>query len=107
MAEANLTTDEPTFQGFPIRSPRALTDQFRRVPISKLIEPRNGYNHVYRDFWWHVTADDEVLFYHPRGRLSYGSPQCNQSESVVRCLPLEGCTARQIPLICVPHECES
>ncbi len=103
-----LATEQETFQGIPVRAPRALTEQFRRVPIAKLVEPRDGLNQVYRNFWWHVTSDDEVLFYQfGTRRYSYGSPQCNQNESVVRCMPLQGCTARQIPIICTPHECES
>jgi hypothetical protein len=106
--ERTHTAEERTFHGLPVREPRALTEKFRRVPIAKLTEPRDGYNCIYRDHWWHVTADDEVLFYQVRSRgLSYNSPQCNRSEDVVQCLPIEGCTARQIPLICVPHECES
>jgi hypothetical protein len=105
--EGPPTTDQRTFQGIPIREPRPITEKFRRVPIAKLTEPVDGYNHVYRNHWWHVTADDEILFYQTRRRMSYNSPQCNCNENVVRCLPMEGCTARQIPLICVPHECES
>lgn len=87
------------------REPRPLTDNYRRVPIARLTEPRQGLMQIYKDYWWFVTADLEVLFYRPR-RSSYGSPQCNSNKSVLDYMPIEGCTPRQIPFIYIPHECE-
>lgn len=89
-------------------APRPITDKFRRVPIAELTEPKDGYMRIIRNCWWHVTENDEVLFYCSRARgIYFESPQCNRDKSVVDHLPIEGCTPRLIPIIYVPHRCES
>ena len=90
------------------RPPRPLTEKYRRVPISELTEPKNGYMRVIKNAWWHVTVNDEVLFYRVRERgVHWDAPQCNRDRTVVDFLPIEGCVSRQIPVIYIPHRCET
>lgn len=91
-----------------IRQPRPLTEKYRRVPILDLVEPKDGYMRVIKDSWWHVTDNNEVLFYQVRERgLHWNSPQCNRDKRIVESLPIEGCTPLQIPIVFVPYRWES
>jgi hypothetical protein len=106
-----MSTDTPLSteqQNMYPRPPRPLTEKYRRVPIAELTEPTDGYVRVIRNAWWHVTENDEVLFYQVRSRgVSFDAPQCNRVKNVVDMLPIEGCTSRQIPIVYLPHRCET
>ncbi len=56
------------------------TDRWSRVPLADLENPRkSGPLMVYRDHWWALDAQDNVLFFHGK---SY-SPQCNTNRELV------------------------
>ena len=58
---------------------------------------------VYRNAWWVVDKDDNVLFY--RGR----SPQCNSNKDVTQSFVDRGmcpdCEVRFIPVMFIPIRC--
>jgi len=90
------------------RPPRPITERFRRVPIAQLTCAPDGYARIMRNYWWHVTENEEVLFYGVRARgVHWDSPQCNRDRRIIEHLPIEGCTPRLIPIAYVPHRCES
>lgn len=73
------------------------------VPVSDLMTPKAG-RLCYGPRWWAVTENDEVLFFD-----SYGSPQCNISESIVKGLgkgfDAPETTTKFIWMAFVPHRC--
>jgi hypothetical protein len=80
---------------------RAADERFIRVPISEISTPKNG-RICFGQRWWHVTTNDEVLFF----RKKWHSPQCNSNEAVVRGMPIEGCEPRYIEMVYLPHSCD-
>lgn len=80
-------------------------EQFRLEPLSEMLVPRDG--EVYKDRWWVVTKDDELLFFHLYGGHSKrrGSPQCNRDKRLVDTLMstykdmFPGCYALFVPLV--------
>lgn len=78
---------------------RELSDLYKCVPVAQITEPpQGGFVSIYRDFWWCVTPQDEVLFY----KHLYHSPQCNMNRAIAEHLMPEGCTAKQLPIAFVP-----
>lgn len=74
-----------------------------KVKISELTTLKNGLFEIYYNYWWIVTADDEILF--ARNNKGYlGSPQCNLDESISKQIQEKlypDCTIRQIPAVYV------
>lgn len=71
---------------------KQITKDFKLVPISEIIKPISGLNDCYKDHWWAVTEQDEVLLYKEH------HPQCNINKQMVeRIFPYEGCRAVLIP----------
>lgn len=84
-----------------IREPRKLDERYIRVPIAEISTPKSG-RICYGPSWWHVTANDEVLFW----RKKWRSPQCNSQREVVLYMPIEGCEPRYLEMVYLPHVCE-
>jgi hypothetical protein len=77
------------------------------VPKSKATRmPDKGeFFQVYRNWWWVVTDNDEIIFY-----CKYGlSPQCNPNESIARSIQEKewhpGTHVEQLEVVFVPHDC--
>lgn len=65
--------------------------QFTRIPISEITATPDGLVMAYKDYWWAVTPENEVL------RFGKGSLQCNPHREVIEHLLPEGCRAVQLP----------
>lgn len=87
-------------------SNKADINLFHRAKIEKLVEPIDGLNFCYKDRFWIVTPEEEILFYNPRKRkYSYSMPQCNAAEAIairIRDKMFPDFEVRHIPLIFVP-----
>ena len=75
------------------------------APITDIIKPQHG-RICYGPRWWAATKDKEVLFFD-----TYGSPQCNIHEAMVKRLG-KGFDAPEtspvfIGMAFLPHRCES
>ena len=86
----------------------SVNDHYIAVPIEDLVSPQHsGIYRLLKDHWWIVRADG-ALFYR-FGKRSFGSPQCNSDERLVRMLaarldfPVEICF---LPFALVPMEKE-
>lgn len=84
-------------------------NKYLKVPIDQLTEPPNELNQPYKDYWWIVTPEREILFYsirpNRRRKNSLGAPQCNADErcaEAVRKKLYPTCTIEQIPIVFVP-----
>lgn len=66
--------------------------KFTRIPISEITATPNGLVMAYKDYWWIVTPDEEVLQF--RGT----SMQCNLNRVICERHKPEGCTVRQLPI---------
>lgn len=73
-----------------------LDPRYRRVPIAAVTATPNGLVNAYRDYWWIVTPDEELL------KFGKGSWQCNPHREVVEHLAPAGCTVRQLPIVFIP-----
>jgi hypothetical protein len=93
--EVNNSTDQQTVE----REPRQIDSRYIRMPVRELTTPHEGRKCML-DRWWHVTENDEVLFY-----KGYYSPQCNSDKSVVEHLTIAGCHAVFLSVAYVPHRC--
>jgi hypothetical protein len=71
---------------------RKLTDRYKRVPLAEITTPPDGTVMVYKDHWWAMTENDEVLFY--EGKFA----QCNIDRRVVEHVMPEGCKAVLVPI---------
>lgn len=78
--------------------------KYTTIPIATLIQPKNGIQHVYVDYYWLVNEEDEVLIYNA------GSAQCNPNcELVEKIKPAiersygASLTIKHIPLAFVPQ----
>jgi hypothetical protein len=69
-----------------------LTERYKRVPMAEITTPPSGTVMVYKDHWWAVTENDEVLLWDGH------SPQCNVNKSIVERLSPEGCRPVFIPV---------
>jgi len=77
-------------------------DAWLRVPYTDLLEAQAGGLHkVYKDRWWALDADDNVMFYQ-----STAHPQCNKDLAIVQHLakniPVEHCQFIRLPTAYVP-----
>lgn len=69
------------------------------VPLDKATTPTTGMFQVYVDWWWCVTPEEQLMFYHE------DAPQCNRQEKLARRLHdrlYPGYEVRQIPVVYVP-----
>ena len=76
-----------------------LKKQIKFVPIDKASAPKSGMFEVYKDYWWVVTPDEEIMFYREH------SPQCNRDEAIAKRVHEKlypGYEVRQLPLVFVP-----
>jgi hypothetical protein len=80
--------------------------QFHRIPINQVdrfdrLDPDQHQTvRIYRDWWWLVTPDDEILLFDRR--VPQANPQREVTELMCRKYP--GCKVRQLPLIILPEE---
>ena len=71
---------------------------YKRKPIVEVTTVRTGHFNVYKDYWWIVTPEEEIL------RFRGTSWQCNMNREIVEHLAPEGCTVRQLPVVYIPIE---
>jgi hypothetical protein len=71
----------------------SLDAKYKRVPLADVTSPKNGIHMIYKDHFWIVGPDDEIL------KFGRGSWQCNSSREICEHLAPEGCTVRQVPLV--------
>lgn len=73
------------------------------APLSDITTPKPG-RICYGPRWWAVTTDGDVLFFD-----TYGSPQCNQSQSLVERLgkgfDAPETTQTFVEMAFLPHTC--
>ena len=73
------------------------------APVADITRPKPG-RICYGPRWWAVTESDEVLFFD-----TYGSPQCNQNQSLVerhgKGFGAPETKPRFIELAFLPHRC--
>jgi hypothetical protein len=77
-------------------------DVWLRVPYTNLLEAQAaGLHKVYKDCWWVLDENDNVLFYE-----STAHPKCNQELAMTQHLsknvPVENCQFIRLPTAYVP-----
>lgn len=70
--------------------------KYTRTPLSEVTSIPNGMVMAYRDYYWVVTPEEEIL------KFKKASWQCNTHEAIVKRLCPEGCSVRQIPVVFIP-----
>lgn len=71
-----------------------------KTPLKDVTTPGNGTYRIYKDYWWIVTPDNEIMQYGGR------SFQCNANRKVseaIRDKIYPQCEVRKIPLVFIPE----
>lgn len=77
-----------------------MNNKMNLVNVNSLLIPdKSGYFHCYKDYWWVINANNEVMVYNGR------SPICNANETIVKQMRdrnYPDCDVIQVPFVFLP-----
>lgn len=73
-------------------------DDYKCIPLDSVTNPSDGLFSIYKDHWWVVTPNNEIL------KWRNASMQCNIHKEIAERLAPEGCKVVQVPFVFIRTE---